>query len=97
MLDDKYLEKSIEHRRAEIEVFPFYQMKIMSLEQDLTKLENDQFDIEEMRERAKGIINDPDFVIAVADSEYLREKLLNCYRKELSEWESWLKRLQEYD
>ncbi|WP_088363442.1 hypothetical protein [Bacillus cereus] len=97
MLDNKYVEKSIEHRRAEIEVFPFYRMKIISLEQDLTKLEDDQFDIEEMRERAKGILNDPDFVIAVADSEYLRKKLLNWYRKELSECESCLKRLQEYD
>ncbi|MED2737146.1 hypothetical protein [Bacillus toyonensis] len=93
MQDDKYLEKSIEHRRAELEILPFYQMKIFSLERDITKLETYQFDVDEMRRRAKGIVNGPDFVIAVADSEHLREILLKQYRQELDEWESELKKV----
>lgn len=97
MPNDSIFEKSIEYRRAEIEILPFYRMKIITLEQDITKLENRQFDVDEMRQRAKWIEDTPDFVIAVADSEYLREMLLNRYRKELSEWESWLKRFQEND
>jgi len=94
MLNDKHLEKSIAHRRAEIEVLPFYLMKVMSLEQDIIKLENYQLDVNEMRKRAKGITNIPDFVIAVADSEYLRGKLLIKYKQELEEWKVEIKRLQ---
>ncbi|WP_227256047.1 hypothetical protein [Bacillus thuringiensis] len=76
-----------------MEVFLFLRMRVSTLERGIAQLENNELDIEEMRQWGKDRKVEADFVIAVTDREYLHEKLLIVYRKELAQWESGLKRL----